>query len=255
MDDSNKTLGRIFQIIGWPLAFTYVPIMLISLVFSIEPPVNIMIITVICGVGFIAAGSIIGSLSSNVKNGILVIGTIVSLERTGTLVNNQPQVDITIKFTTTDGKEITASQRRIVPLTDIPQVQPEMMVPIRYDPNNPQKIMIDMDSDQTALQDAYDNLMVREGIASEESINIAKYGVKTKGVILSSKPTGNIINDMGEITLHIKVTRPDYGDPFETTVNKTVPQKMLLSTLPGSVVDVYYLPEDEKNIVIAFKAF
>jgi len=255
MDDLNKTLGKIFQIIGWPLAFTYVPIMLISLVFSIEPPVFIMVATAICGTGFIIAGSIIGSLSSDVKNGILVIGKIVSLERTGTLVNHQPQVDIAIKFTTNEGEEITASERRIVSLTDLPQVQPDMMVPIRYDPSNPQKIKIDMDSEQADLQDAFNKLMVAEGKASEESINIAKYGVKTKGVILSSKPTGNIINDMGEITFHIKVTRPDYDDTFETTVNKPVPQNMLPSTLPGSVIDVFYLPEDEKNIVIGWKAF
>gem|GEM_PF-6639466 len=51
----------------------------------------------------------------------------------------------------------------------------------------------------------------------------------------------------------IEVTRPDSGDTFETTVNKAIPQNRLSFVQPGSVIDVYYLPENERKIAISVK--
>lgn len=74
---------------------------------------------------------------------------------------------------------------------------------------------------------------------------------QAQGVVLSSRPTGNIINGEGEMILNLKVTRPD-GSAWETTVTKPVPHGSLSFTQPGSVVHVYYLPDNEQDIVIGF---
>jgi len=244
-------LQRLFLPVGILLPFSVFLIIIPSIIFNIEPPITLIIVIISLGVMFQLLGVIFTLTGNKVKNGVLAIGTIVSLERTGTLVNHQPQVDITIEFTTTDGEHITASERRVVSLTDLAQVQPGAMIPIRYDSKNPQNIMIDTNADKDSLQDVYNRQMVEKGVTSQETLDIANNGVKAKGVILSAEPTGNIINDMGEMTLHIKVTPPDNGDTFEAFVNKVIPANMLLSTQPGSVIEVFYLPEDESKIAIS----
>jgi len=85
--------------------------------------------------------------SENVKNGPIVIGTIVSVKQTGLEINNQPQLDINVQFTTTDGRLLTASDRKVVPLIDLAKVQPGERLHLRYNPDNPEEIMIDDDVD------------------------------------------------------------------------------------------------------------
>ena len=253
-------VGVIFLVLGFLLAVSWAPIALLFWDNMNNLPVNIIIILIILGVVFIFAGAIIiafniiGRFSSRrgnkVENGILVIGTIVSVKRTGMMINHQPQFDISVKFTTSDGQQITASDKKIVPLIDLSKVQPGAMIPIRYDPSNPQKIMIDNNSNQEDLQDVYDRQMVEKGVISQETLDIVNNGVKAKGVVLSAQATGNIINGMGEMSFHIKVTPPDSGDTFEAFVNKAVPANMLSSTQLGSVIDVYYLSENKDKIAI-----
>ena len=252
--------GVMFLIIGFLLAVSWVPIALLFWDNMNNLPVNIIVILIVLGLVFIFAGAIIlafniiGRFSSSrgnkVNNGILIFGTIVSVKRTGMMINHQPQFDISVKFTTSDGQQFTASDKKIVPLIDLSKVQPGAMIPIRYDPSNPQKIMIDNNSNQEDLQDAYNRQMVENGVISQETLDIINNGVKAKGVVLSAQATGNIINDMGEMSFHIKVTPPDSDATFEAFVNKAVPASMLSSTQPGSVIDVYYLSENEDKIAI-----
>jgi hypothetical protein len=192
--------------------------------------------------------------SKKVKNGPLVFGTVVSVKRTGLLVNHQPQLDIAMQFTTNDGQQITASDRRIISLTDLAQVQPGAMFPLRYNPENPEQIMIEKNADQAALQAAYNMQMVASGVTTQSMLDITQNGVRANGVVLSAQPTGNIINGYGEMTLQIKVTRPEYGGQFETTINKAIPQNMLAGVQPGSVIEVYYMPGNESKIAIGVKA-
>ena len=162
-------------------------------------------------------------------------------------------MDITLQYTTIDGQQVIASCRSIVYLTDLARVQPGGMLPLRYDPANPQKIMIDKNADQAGMQAALDRQMVASGTTTQEMIDIANNGVITQGVILSAQPTGNIINGMGEMTLHIKVTRPANGGTFETTVNKAVPQASVAYVQPGSVIEVYYMPGNEQKIAMKLR--
>ncbi|SHL99182.1 hypothetical protein [Flavobacterium chilense] len=73
--------------------------------------------------------------------------------------------------------------------------------------------------------------------------------VQAQGVILSIQPTGNIINDEGEMMLYLQITRPD-GTSYNTTITKPVPQVRLFFLTKGSVVTVFYMPYDEQNIVL-----
>ena len=91
------------------------------------------------------------------------------------------------------------------------------------------------------------------GQITQQLADIRKTGIPTKGVILSSKPTGNIVNGEGEIALQVRVTRPD-GSTYEVAITKHIPQNGMPFTVPGSVVHVFYKPDNEQNIMIGFFA-
>ncbi|MCL1917002.1 MAG: DUF3592 domain-containing protein [Peptococcaceae bacterium] len=101
--------------------------------------------------------------SEAVKNGPLVIGTIVSVTQTGTYYNNNPQLEVTLRFVTDEGQEITASDRKIVALIDLAQFQKGARVPLRYNPENPEDITMAFGLDDETLQQALDKLTGKSG--------------------------------------------------------------------------------------------
>ncbi|MCL2760796.1 MAG: hypothetical protein FWD70_04015 [Desulfuromonadales bacterium] len=91
------------------------------------------------------------------------------------------------------------------------------------------------------------------GKITRKTVDIRQNGVPAKGVILACTPTGRIVNGEGELQLKVNVTRPN-GSTYEVNIAKCVPQSGIAFTVPGSVVHVYYMPNDEQNIVIGFYA-
>lgn len=196
---------------------------------------------------------IFGGKGKKVKTGPLVVGTLVSIRQTGTYVNEQPQCALTIQFTTQDGKQITAVDKEIISLTNLASLQPGAALPIRYNPLNPQEITIDAKADPKLIEQAKDQYLVATGQVTQEATNIKENGVQAKGVILSSTPTGNVVNGNGELELEVRVTRPDCST-YDVTATKAVPHSGLAYTVPGSVVHVFYMSDDEEKIVIGFYA-
>ncbi|MCL2760046.1 MAG: DUF3592 domain-containing protein [Desulfuromonadales bacterium] len=209
-------------------------------------------------------GIIFGSLlmtasgCSKAASGPLVVGTVVSTRPTNTYVNSQPQIEMTMQFTTLDGKQVTSSYRKVIPFTALAQIQPGLELPLRYDPKNPRDIMIDWKVDEKMFQKMvqekdqkdYVQRLVATGQLTKKELNIKEKGVQAKGILISSKPTGRIVNgDETEMVLHVKVTRPD-GSTFDVTITAGVAQRDIQYALPGSMVYVEYMPNDEKNILL-----
>jgi len=76
-------------------------------------------------------------------------------------------------------------------------------------------------------------------------------GVPAQAVVLQSAPTGAIVSGCAEMKVRAEVTRPD-GTRFQAETTQPVDHAALPYTTPGSVVDVYYKPEDEQHITIRF---
>ena len=68
---------------------------------------------------------------------------VLSLEGTGTLINNAPQVVLGLEIhPSTGGSPFVTRCVSIVSQLKIPQVQPGCMVPVRFDPMNPQNVAL-----------------------------------------------------------------------------------------------------------------
>jgi len=67
---------------------------------------------------------------------------ILSIERTGLSINNQPEIRFTMEFDLQDGRALEIKAERIVDIIEIPRVQPGNTVPVAYHPQNPMEFEI-----------------------------------------------------------------------------------------------------------------
>ncbi|MCL2760042.1 MAG: DUF3592 domain-containing protein [Desulfuromonadales bacterium] len=195
----------------------------------------------------------------------LVVGKLLFLERTKTYFNDKEmsqyemsQCTLTFQFTTQDGQQITATTERIIPQVTLEKEQFKLMglSYLRYNPQSPQQITFIGSLDNIKPDEkkhADEQYQIAIGQWTQEAIDIRDKGTETKGVILKSNPTGNIVDGKSEVELQVRVTRPD-NSTYEVSVTKHVPQNGMAFTVPGSIVHVFYMPDNEQHIVIGFYA-
>ena len=85
------------------------------------------------------------------------------LHATGTLVSKRQRISLwtlntrfylgqtfrivlKVRFMTQDGQEITAAYRTVIAITDLALFQIGMNLPVQYNPQNPQKIVVDLNA-------------------------------------------------------------------------------------------------------------
>jgi len=77
-----------------------------------------------------------------VKKGIPVPGRLLSVDETGTYINDAPEIELVVTFTRKDGTPDTATTEFVPTLRTLHMYQPEANVTIAYDPEEPDEITI-----------------------------------------------------------------------------------------------------------------
>lgn len=70
--------------------------------------------------------------------------TVVRLIDTGTTINNDPVVEFVLRVVPADGYAYEAHTRALVSRLDIPAIQPGRVLPVKFDPQQPARIAIDL---------------------------------------------------------------------------------------------------------------
>ena len=184
------------------------------------------------------------------ENGLLTLATLTNIRQTGMYVNEQPQVEMTFDYKTMNNTQVKGICRMVLPYTEISQLQIGTVLPVRYDINKTEVVVIDQNVSQETLQRLNDELRVRDGTLSQEAMDIATNGEKATGVILENRPTGKV-DDKGrpELALRIKVTTAD-GSTYETQTTRFIIPESVLGLQAGCVVIIYYMKDNPHNIAI-----
>ncbi len=105
-------------------------------------------LVVMAGVGFIM-WKVFGGLMKQsqerqrlIATGIPAMGRVLQLADTGMLVNNNPQVRISVEVQMPGRPPYPADVTMIVSMLAVPRVQPGCMVNLRVDPMNPANVAI-----------------------------------------------------------------------------------------------------------------
>jgi len=71
--------------------------------------------------------------------------TILRIWDTGITVNEDPVIGMDVQVYPTEGETWRATiPKSLISRLDIPQIQPGQVVPVRFDPQNPQRVALDM---------------------------------------------------------------------------------------------------------------
>ena len=69
---------------------------------------------------------------------------IIKIFQTGTLINKNPVVGFVLEVSTSEGKIFEARTQALISYLDIPQIQPGQEVPVKYDPQQNNRVAIDL---------------------------------------------------------------------------------------------------------------
>lgn len=77
-------------------------------------------------------------------SGVPAPARIVRLVDTGTSINDDPVVEFILEVTPNGAPAFDASTRGLVSRLDIPAIQPGTIVRVKYDPDQPSRVALDM---------------------------------------------------------------------------------------------------------------
>ena len=191
--------------------------------------------------------------SPDTTNWTWAIGEVRSAERTSLQYEEKPQVAFTVHYYTEDGQETTVMFKQLMTPEDLARYPVGTVVPIKYNPARPDKdAQIMLNPDPAEVDKAYDRYYLATGQMTQEEFDIKQNGVQAQAVIVSASPTGEIVaKNRTEMSIQVTVNRPD-GTTYQVTTTAALAQSDIPYAIAGSIVSVYYLPEDEQNIFIVF---
>ncbi|MCP2167153.1 DUF3592 domain-containing protein [Goodfellowiella coeruleoviolacea] len=187
------------------------------------------------------------------RDGLVGVGTVVAAAPTGVSVNDQPEVRVDLTVRTADGQVFDSQARLVVPLTEVALLRPGALLPVRYLPGRTDRVAVDRSGDTSAAQEALNQQAVRDGLTTPERLEIARRGVAAQAVVTSLSVPGQIRNGNARVCVGLVVTRPD-GSSFTAEVDRFLPPRAVEHVQVGRVVTAHYLPENEREVVLALPA-
>lgn len=73
--------------------------------------------------------------------------------------------------------------------------------------------------------------------------------VKSRGVVVGLRLTGEFTANCPEVELDVMVSRPE-GGQFAARETTVIPEASLANFTPGSIIDMYYRPGDEASVAV-----
>jgi hypothetical protein len=73
--------------------------------------------------------------------------------------------------------------------------------------------------------------------------------IKARGVVVGLRLTGEVSAGRREVELDVMVSRPG-GGQFPARETTLIPESALASFTPGSIIDMFYRPEDESAVAV-----
>lgn len=189
-----------------------------------------------------------GEVPEKFRNAPIAMGTVVSADRTGLSINDQPQLDILMDIDTPDGQSFRGMARQIVDLTELAVVAPGATLPVRYIPGSVDgKVVLATDASQHEMQAAINRIQLAKGEITPKQLQIAEQGIETRGVVLAMAPTGELRGERAVVDITMRVSRPD-GTTFDIRQQKPAHPRMVPHIQPGMVVRAQYIPGDESEV-------
>ena len=225
--------------LAWLNGFLALPIIALSLV-----------VTVFAFTGSGIVTALTGRNTGEFRDAPLGLGTVRSFAHTGVTLNDQPQIRIEFSVEGAQGERFDATAKSVVPLTELALLAPGVVLPVRYRPDRPGVVELDLSGDSAAAQRVMNDSLIRKGFTTKAKVDIAARGIAAQAVVQSLTVPGEIREGYSKVAVGLVVTRPD-GSTFDTVSEKFLPPTAIGNVQVGRIVTAHYLPENEKEIVLS----
>lgn len=86
----------------------------------------------------------VGPNRSILQNGVPAQARIMAVQQTGMMVNHQPQIVFDLEVRSPGGSPYRAQTKAVIPVVNIPQLQPGVEVPVKIHPTDPAQVVLDI---------------------------------------------------------------------------------------------------------------
>ena len=193
-----------------------------------------------------------GSPSQDVlEHGLLGRGAIVNVQETGVSVGHGDMDPhrvcvFTVEVTLDNQDPYQATCRQAVRLELLPQLQPgKTLVAVRVNPNDPQEIALDLNSEPPSVTVTRD--------PGHSAADILASGTPCRAVIIESQDYNAKSPDGVEIYAFVLTVIVDGRAPYQITVGNPVPDEAIPLLYPGNNLPAKKGPGDN-DVVIDWKA-
>jgi hypothetical protein len=104
-------------------------------------------------------------------------------------------------------------------------------------------------SDMLDVRAAFDEVLVRKGLLTDDQLHLIRHGTKSRGVVTGMRATGTAREDHREVVLDVMV-RKHGGGQFPAHETALIPASSLAKVSPGSIIDAYYRSGDESAVAV-----
>ena len=113
------------------------------------------------------------------KDRALAIGTLVSIKRTGVLIDQQPQLALTYDVDAPGGRQFRGVAREIVGLDEFHVMTPGLVLPVSYDSTkSDDNLKVAQDGDRNVVNAMLPQRQIQSGLLSPMQVQIAERGLQ-----------------------------------------------------------------------------
>jgi hypothetical protein len=106
--------------------------------------IGILITTGITVLAIVLIKRAVGPNKKVLKEGVDGEATILEVGQTGMMVNNQPQAALKLEVRVPGWEPYQTVIKMVIPIVNVPQFQPGAVMPVKVDPNNRAKVVLNV---------------------------------------------------------------------------------------------------------------
>ena len=127
-------------------------------------------------------------------------------------------------------------------------LRPGAVLMVAFDPAAREHLSLA--DDMLAVRAVFDQMLVDKGLVTGQQLDLIRHGTRSRGVVTGMRTTGETREDYREVELDVMVSRPG-GGQFAVHETALIPASSIAKVSPGSVIDTYYRPGDESEVVVS----
>jgi hypothetical protein len=252
---SLNTMGKVGVIVGLLGGLAGA---IVAIVFS--PIFGTVFVVIIVAIIYFTFRSVLAPIARREalqKSGVQAEATILEVTDTRWTVNEiYPVIKLRLEVRPPDGQPFQVETKEVINRVDIPQFQPGAVVPVMYDPKDPENVSVGVvEGKVTADTIAQDPERVRQAeeyLTKEDQKNqaILASGKPAKAVILNAWDMGVLVNGNNPAKTFLLEVHPEGEAAFQAQTVAVVSEASIPKYQPGKEIFAKYDPNDKTRVSI-----